>query len=410
MKNWLEPLATAWVGVMAHKLRSFLTMLGIVIGVGAVITLMSIGKGAEMRIISSIQGLGTNLLFISPGSTTEAGVRTAAGSAATLTAEDAEAIAETIDNVAFVAPTSGSNSQVVVGSENMRARTTGITPDYQQILNLQVVDGEPISDYHYSSAAKVILIGSNVNETLFKGTDAVGQTVKMGSTVMHVIGVWKSKGSVMGFSDDTILMPLTTMFQMASRSMTTSGQRVVSQIMVQLTDQKHMKSVTDDISSLLRFRHRLTTTTGNDFTITSQEDMIKAVSEAAGSMTFLLASIAAISLLVGGIGVMNIMLVSIMERTREIGLRKALGAEEKEIVIQFLIEAAFLSITGGVIGIVLGWGASMLVSRFGSYTTAVSADIVILAFSISAAIGLIFGLYPAWRGSRLDPIEALRYE
>jgi putative ABC transport system permease protein len=409
MKDWLEPLATAWVGIIAHKLRSFLTMLGIVIGVGAVITLMSIGKGAETSIINSIQGLGTNLLFISPGATTEGGVRTAFGSAASLTAEDAEAISAEITNVAFVAPTSGSSSQVVVGSQNMRARTTGITPDYQQILNLQVVNGEPISDYHYSSAAKVILIGSNVNETLFPGTDAVGQTVKMGTTVMHVIGVLQSKGSVMGFSDDTILMPLSTMYQMASRSLTTSGQHVVSQVMVQLTDQKYIKSVTDDISSLLRYRHRLNTA-DNDFTITSQEDMIKAVSQAAGSMTFLLAAIAAISLLVGGIGVMNIMLVSIMERTREIGLRKALGAEEKEIVIQFLIEAAFLSITGGVIGIILGWGASLLVSRFGQYTTAVSPDIVILAFSISAAIGLIFGIYPAWRGSRLDPIEALRYE
>jgi putative ABC transport system permease protein len=409
MKDWLEPLATAWVGIIAHKLRSFLTMLGIVIGVGAVITLMSIGKGAETSIINSIQGLGTNLLFISPGATTEGGVRTASGSAASLTAEDAEAISTEIANVAFVAPTSGNSSQVVVGSQNMRARTTGITPDYQQILNLQVVNGEPISDYHYSSAAKVILIGSNVNETLFQGTDPVGQTVKMGTTVMHVIGVLQSKGSVTGFSDDTILMPLSTMYQMASRSLTTSGQHVVSQVMVQLTDQKYIKSVTDDISSLLRYRHRLTTA-DNDFTITSQEDMIKAVSQAAGSMTFLLAAIAAISLLVGGIGVMNIMLVSIMERTREIGLRKALGAEEKEIVIQFLIEAAFLSITGGVIGIILGWGASLLVSRFGQYTTAVSVDIVILAFSISAAIGLIFGIYPAWRGSRLDPIEALRYE
>lgn len=409
MKKWLEPIATAWVGVIAHKLRSFLTMLGIVIGVGAVIALMSIGKGAETRIVSSIQGLGTNLLFISPGSTTEGGVRTGAGSAATLTAEDAEAIAAEIANVVFVAPTSGSSSQVVAGSENMRARTTGITPDYQQILNLKVVSGEPISEYHYTSAAKVVLLGSNANETLFKGADAVGQTIRMGNTVMHVIGVLQSKGSVMGFSDDSILMPLSTMYQMASRSLTTSGQHVVSQVMVQITDQKIIKSVSDDITSLLRYRHRLTTV-DNDFTITSQEDMIKAISEATGSMTFLLGAIAAISLLVGGIGVMNIMLVSVIERTREIGLRKALGAEESEIVIQFLIEAAFLSISGGIIGIIMGWGASMLVSRFGQYTTTVSPDIVILAFSISAAIGLIFGLYPAWRGSRLDPIEALRYE
>ncbi len=292
----------------------------------------------------------------------------------------------------------------------MRARTTSITPAYQQMLSLQVTAGEPISDYHYTSAAKVVLIGSTVNDTLFQGADPIGKTIRMGTTVMHVIGVLQSKGtSVSGSTDDVILMPLTTSYQMASRSLTTTGQHIVGQVMVQITDQKYMKTVTEDITSLLRYRHKLNGP-DNDFTITSQEDMIKAISAAAGSMTFLLAAIAAISLLVGGIGVMNIMLVSVIERTREIGLRKALGAEESEIVIQFLIEAAFLSIVGGIIGIIVGWGASILVSKFGQYTTTVSIDIVIMAFTISAAIGLIFGLYPAWRGSRLDPIEALRYE
>jgi putative ABC transport system permease protein len=412
MKKWLEPAVTAWIGIISHKLRSILTILGIVIGVAAVIALMSIGKGTEHRIISGIQGLGTNLLFIQPGSTMQSGgIRSARGSAQTLTLEDAEAISQQIDNINNVAPISTSSSQIVAGSQNINSRVIGITPEYQDMFNIQMDYGVPISEEDYKRANKVAVIGPDANNTLFGGVDPVGKTIRMGNSVLYVIGVFQSKGSSMmtSLSDDSVLVPLTTMFQISSRSQTTSGEHVVGSINVELADQKYSDTVTNDITDLLRYRHRISTEE-NDFSITSQEEMIATISEATSSMTFLLGAIAAISLLVGGIGVMNIMLVSVMERTREIGIRKALGAEEIEIITQFLIEAAFLTVTGGIIGIGVGWGASYLVGQLMSTTTIVTADIVILAFSISVAIGLVFGLYPAWRASRLSPIEALRYE
>jgi putative ABC transport system permease protein len=412
MKKWLEPVVTAWIGIISHKLRSILTILGIVIGVAAVIALMSIGKGTEHRIISGIQGLGTNLLFIQPGSTMQSGgIRSARGSAQTLTLEDAEAISQQVDNINNVAPISTSSSQIVAGSQNINSRVIGITPEYQDMFNIQMDYGVPISEEDYKRANKVAVIGPDANNTLFGGVDPVGKTIRMGNSVLYVIGVFQSKGSSMmtSLSDDSVLVPLTTMFQISSRSQTTSGEHVVGSINVELADQKYSDTVTNDITDLLRYRHRISTEE-NDFSITSQEEMIATISEATSSMTFLLGAIAAISLLVGGIGVMNIMLVSVMERTREIGIRKALGAEEIEIITQFLIEAAFLTVTGGIIGIGVGWGASYLVGQLMSTTTIVTADIVILAFSISVAIGLVFGLYPAWRASRLSPIEALRYE
>jgi putative ABC transport system permease protein len=248
---------------------------------------------------------------------------------------------------------------------------------------------------------------------LFGGGDPVGQTIRMGNSILYVIGVFQSKGSSMmtSMSDDSVIIPLTTMFQISSKSLTTSGESVVGSIYLELTDQKYSESVINNITDLLRYRHRITANVDDDdFSITSQEEMIETISEAMSSMTLLLGAIAAISLLVGGIGVMNIMLVSVMERTREIGVRKALGAEEIEIITQFLIEAAFLTIAGGIIGIGIGWGTSYLVGNLMDTATVVTADIVILAFSISVGIGLVFGLYPAWRASRLSPIEALRYE
>jgi putative ABC transport system permease protein len=410
LKKWLDPLASAWTGITAHKLRSFLTMLGIVIGVGAVIALMSIGKGTQEAILSRIQGLGTNLLFISPGSTTSSGVRSAQGSSQTLTEEDGEAILEQVANVVAVASTSGSFSQLVYSGQNTNARVTGITPSYQEMTSMEVTNGNLISDYDVQIANKVVLLGSNVATTLFGTEDPIGQAVRMGNIQVRVIGVLKAKGtSGFGSTDDAIFVPLTTLFQTNSRSITTTGQHIVSSVNVQIADTKYSDQVTADITSLLHYRHRLTTA-DNDFTITSQQDIIKTISDTTAQTTFLLGAIAAISLLVGGIGVMNIMLVSVIERTREIGVRKALGAEEFEIIIQFLIEAALLCISGGIIGILMGWGASVLVGKLMSMNTVVTADVVVLAFCVSAAIGLVFGLYPAWRGSRLNPIEALRYE
>ncbi len=410
MKQWFEPLSTAWVGVLTHKLRSFLTMLGIVIGVGAVIALMSIGRGAEADIISRIESLGSDLIIIRPGATVFGGVRSTAGSATTLTLEDAAAISEQVPYVASVAPSYSRSLQLVVGAQNMNAQVTGVTPEYQWAYNLQTTAGAFVSEYDYQRGAKVAVLGSNVKETLFEGADPVGQQIRMGDNIVRVIGVLESKGAMMGSSDDAILIPLTALQQMVAQPRTSQGERVVSSIALTVTDQEQASYVVAETTTLLRSRHQLGPGIDDDFTITSLEEIASAMSEMISTMTLLLGAIAAISLLVGGIGVMNIMLVSVLERTREIGIRKALGARERDIWGQFLIEAVFLTFTGGIIGVILGWVVSLVVDRMGLMTTVVTADIVILAVSVSVGIGLFFGFYPAWNASRLNPIDALRAE
>jgi len=410
VKNWFEPLSTAWVGVVTHKLRSSLTILGIVIGVAAVIALMSIGRGAEAEIVSGIQGLGSNLITISPGSFTFGGIRGASGSAQTLTQQDATAISEQVAYLGAVAPSYSTNLQLVVGGENMNSRVTGVPPEYMQAYNLNLAAGAFLSGYDYQRGAKVAVLGSSVAETLFEGTDPVGQQMRMGSNIVRVIGVLESKGGMIGSSDDAILIPLTALQQMVAQPRTSQGERLVSSITLTVSDEKQTSYVVEEITSLLRSRHQLGPGVDDDFNIISLEEIISTISETIGTMTLLLGAIAAISLLVGGIGVMNIMLVSVLERTREIGIRKALGARERDIWSQFLIEAIFLTFAGGIIGVILGWVVSTLVSRTGLVTTVVSADIVILAVSVSVGIGLFFGFYPAWNASRLNPIEALRAE
>ena len=411
MKKWFEPLSTAWVGIASHKLRSFLTILGVVIGVAAVITLMAIGKGAEASILSGVESLGSNLVFIRPGETTEGGVRTARGSASTLTLEDAAAITEQVPYIASVAPMVSRGLQVIAGRENMRARATGITPEYQQVFKLQLSDGDFISEYQYQRRMKVAVLGPDVKERLFGANDPIGQPVRMGNIIVRIIGVLQSKGeSVLGSTDDAILIPLTALQETMSWARTSRGDSRVTSIIMELDDQEQASYVTDEITSLLRYRHQLADDEENDFFFTSQEDIIKTLSKAMSSMTLLLAAIAAISLLVGGIGVMNIMLVSVIERTREIGIRKALGARERDIWGQFLIEAVFLTFAGGIMGVTLGWGASSLVSNLTEMATLVSLDIVLLAVSVAVGIGIFFGFYPAWQASRFNPIEALRYE
>jgi putative ABC transport system permease protein len=410
MKKWFEPLSTAWVGVATHKLRSFLTILGIVIGVGAVIALMSIGRGAEADILSRIEGLGSNLITISPGAFTFGGVRGAAGSVQTLTQGDAAAISEQVAYIDLVAPTYSTNLQLVVGSENMNSRVTGIPPEYMQVYNLNLAAGAFISEYDYQRGTKTAVLGSNVAETLFGDATPVGQQIRVGGNVVRVVGVLESKGAMMGSSDDAILIPLTAMQQMVAQPRTSQGERVVSSIALTVTDEEQASYVVDDITELLRDRHQLGPGVDDDFRITSMEEIASTLSETIGTLTILLGAIAAISLLVGGIGVMNIMLVSVLERTREIGIRKALGARERDIWGQFLIEAIFLTFAGGIIGVAAGWTVSYIVSSMGLMTTLVTADIVILAVSVSVGIGLFFGFYPAWNASRLNPIEALRAE
>ncbi len=410
MKKWLEPFSTAWVGVVTHKLRSFLTMLGIVIGVGAVIVLMSIGRGAEASIISRIESLGSDLIIIRPGATVFGGVRSAAGSATTLTLEDAAAISEQVPYLAAVAPFYSRSLQLVVGNQNMNAQVTGVTPEYMPAYNLNVASGSFFTVYDSERGAKVAVLGSSVAETLFEGADPIGQQMRMGNNIVRVVGVLESKGAMMGSPDDAILIPLTALQQMVAQPRTSQGERVVSSIALTVSDEEQASYVIAEITSLLRIRHQLGSGVDDDFNIVSMEEIASTISETIGTMTLLLGAIAAISLLVGGIGVMNIMLVSVVERTREIGIRKALGARERDIWGQFLIEAAFLALAGGILGVILGWGVSLLVDNMGLMTTVVSADIVILAVSVSVGIGLFFGFYPAWHASRLNPIDALRSE
>jgi putative ABC transport system permease protein len=411
MKKWFEPLSTAWVGVVTHKLRSFLTILGIVIGVAAVITLMSIGRGVQEDVISRIETLGSDLIFVSPGATSGfGGVMGTAGSATTLTFEDATAISERIPYISSVAPSYSQSLQLIFGAENTRNQVTGITPEYKEAYNLDIANGTFISEYDYQRGAKVAVLGSNIAETLFEGTEPVGQTLRMEKNIVRVIGILESKGALMGSPDDTILIPLTAMQQMVAQPRTVQGERVVSYIALTVSNQEQASYVVDEISGLLRSRHQLSPNEENDFRIRSMEEIASTMSEVIGTLTLFLGAIAAISLLVGGIGVMNIMLVSVLERTREIGIRKALGARERDIWIQFLMEAAFLTFAGGIIGVILGWVVSYIITSMGVITTVVSADIVILAVSVSVGIGLFFGFYPAWNASRLNPIDALRFE
>ncbi len=326
--------------------------------------------------------------------------------------EDAAAIAEQVPYVEVVAPSYASSLQVVVGNENLNAQVTGVTTEYQEVLNIEIASGAFFSEYDYQRGVKVAVIGSNVKETLFKGADPIGQQIRMGTIVARVVGVLESKDRAMmvGSPDDAILVPLTTLQQAVAQPRTVQGERIVASISLLVSEPEQAIYVKEEITTLLRSRHRLGTNEDDDFRIISMEEIASFFSEATATMTLLLGAIAAISLLVGGIGVMNIMLVSVLERTREIGIRKALGAKEWHIWSQFLIEAALLTFTGGIIGVALGWLVSFLVDNSGLLNTVVTADIVILAVSVAVGIGLFFGFYPAWNAARLDPIVALRSE
>jgi putative ABC transport system permease protein len=410
IKKSIDALSTVWLGLTTHKLRSILTMLGIVIGVASVITLMSVGRGTEAQILSSIQNMGANLITISPGSVTAAGVRSAGGSSRTLTMEDAVAISQQISNISAMSPSYGSNLQLVVGSKNTNSQVTGVTPDYFQVTNLSIASGATFTQQDYDDGSKYAVLGSNIATTLFPAVDPVGQEFRMGAIIVRVMGVLQSKGAGFGSPDDGIYIPLTAMQQTVAQPRTPQGGRIISSINLTVADQSKTQATIDAITSLLRTRHKLSTSADNDFTVRSMEQIASTLAQTMGSLTLLLGAIAAISLLVGGIGVMNIMLVSVLERTREIGIRKALGAKESDIWGQFLIESALLTLTGGIIGIAFGWVAAHIVSSMGTMPTLVTPDIVLLAFLVSVGIGLFFGFYPAWNASRLNPIQALRSE
>jgi putative ABC transport system permease protein len=410
-KRFFDPMSTAWNGVVTHKLRSFLTMLGIVIGVGAVITLMSVGKGSTEKILSNIESMGANLMTVRGGAAMSfGGVRGAMGASATLTLEDSEAIAAEVDNIDAVAASSSSNLQLIYGTENMNSTVNGVTVDYPVVNNLPVATGSFFTEEQYQRGTKVIVIGSNVAETLFGDVSPIGQKMRAGTMIVTVIGVLESKGGTFGSADDAVYIPLTLLQKSVSVNRTAQGEKVISQISLTVASDTVADQVKADITTLLRKRHNLAVIAADDFNIQSMSDIVATLTETTGTMTLLLGAIAGISLLVGGIGVMNIMLVSVLERTREIGIRKALGAKQRDIWMQFLIEASFLTLAGGLIGVAGGWGVSWLLNHLNVVTTIVTSDVIVLAVSVSIAIGLFFGFYPAWNASRLNPIEALRSE
>ena len=409
MKKWLGVFSTVWVGISTHKLRSFLTMLGIVIGVAAVIALMSIGKGTTANILSNISRMGANLITISPGATTTGGVRSAGGATRTLTSQDADAIQQQVSNIAGISPVYNSSMQLIVGSQNANDQVSGVMPQYFQISNLQIADGDLFTNDDYNQSAQYAVIGSNVATTLFPNIEPVGQQMRMGNIIVRVIGVLVSQGAGFGSPDDMVYMPLTTMQMMVAQPRTAQGGSIVSSINLTVTDSKYTDQVIAGITSLLVTRHQVQASAA-DFRIQSMEQIAATLTQTTGQLTLLLGAVAAISLLVGGIGVMNIMLVSVLERTREIGIRKALGARERDIWIQFLVEAAFLCLAGGIIGVVFGLGTSLALDKLKIYTTVITPDIVFMAVGVAVGIGLFFGFYPAWNASRLNPIEALRSE
>jgi len=413
--NIIETLKTSLRSILANKMRSSLTVLGIIIGVAAVISLMSIGRGSQSAITANIESLGTNLLFVRSGAATVSGVRQAQGSMTSLTLDDAEALADPLlaPAVKAVAPQVQTFAQVVAGRQNAFTQVLGVTPEYESVRNFPVAEGRFITDTDVKNRSLVVVLGSSVAETLYGDTSAIGQSIKISGRQFKVIGVLESKGSTgFGSSDDVIIAPVTTVQTRLYSQRTTSGSESVQTINVQVTSAKNTDAAIEQITAILRERHKITGE--DDFTISSQQETIDTLKESTQVWVLFLGAIAGISLLVGGIGIMNIMLVSVTERTREIGIRKAIGAKKRDILLQFLVESAVLSLVGGGIGVLIGWGVSTLVSGINlggtAITTVMSADILILAVSVSAAIGIIFGIYPAYRAARLNPIEALRYE
>jgi putative ABC transport system permease protein len=418
--NVFESIRVALRALSANKLRGILTMLGVIIGVAAVIALMSLGKGAQTQITQQVQSLGTNLLFVNPGQGRQQGnVRAGAGNAQTLTYEDAQAIAaELTDVVTGVAPERQvPGAQLIVSGQNWQTRVVGVTPDYEEVRNFHVASGDFISQTQLDSRATVIVLGSNVAQNLFGDEDPIGQTVRVSvfgrtGTNARVIGVMETKGgSSLQNQDDQAFMPLTTVMTRLNPARNFQAGNLVSSVTVQVVDENSVDQAIQEIGDLLRTRHRVV---DDDFVISSQRDFLNTISQVTGLFTAFLGAVAGISLVVGGIGIMNIMLVSVTERTREIGIRKAVGARRRDILGQFLIEAVVVSLAGGIIGILSGAGISRLVGQINlgaqSIPSIVAPESIILAFSVSAAVGLFFGIYPAMRASRLNPIEALRYE
>lgn len=402
-----ESVLIAFEGLKANKLRSFLTMLGIIIGVGAVIAMVSLGLGVQQKVQNSIAGLGSNLLVVMPGANSPSGgVRLAAGSNITLTYQDAKAIAKEIAGVKYVAPAVSSQFQIIYGNQNWKTNVQGTTPDFLAVRNFQVSSGTFFSTSEENSRSRVAVLGQTVADNLFPNTSPVGKTIRINNAPFRVIGVLESKGqSSMGQDqDDTVIIPLSTAQDRVL------GITYLHNLSIQVESDKVIDQVQEDVTALLRTRHHIAANATDDFTVRNLTALMSTAKETTQTITLFLGAIAAISLIVGGIGIMNIMLVSVTERTREIGIRKALGATYSNILLQFLIEAIVISVTGGLIGIGLGVAGAYAITQLAAWNTVISPAAILGSFSVTVIIGLFFGIYPARKAALLDPIEALRYE
>ncbi len=409
--NWLMGMRIALRALRVNKLRSTLTMLGIIIGVAAVITMIAVGSGAQARVEEQIKGLGTNLIILSPGSVTAGGVRMGAGSRSSLTEDDSYAIQRELPMVQASAPTLRGTGQVVAAGNNWSTVFFGVTPEYLEARNWVVATGKMFETSDLTGSAKVALLGETVARSLFGDSDPIGQTIRIRKVPFMVIGTLGRKGqNMMGQDqDDIILMPISTARNRVLGG-TTAKQRSVGSTSIKVRDGEDMKEAEEQIRSLMRQRHRLQPGQDDDFNLRNLSEVLQTQEESSRVMALLLAAVASVSLMVGGIGIMNIMLVSVTERTREIGLRMAVGARSRDILTQFLVEAVTLALIGGLIGIVLGVGSSYSIAHFAEWRVELRPESIVLAVGFAAAIGVFFGFYPARKASRLLPIEALRYE
>jgi putative ABC transport system permease protein len=410
----IESVRLAMRGLAANKMRAMLTMLGIIIGVGAVVALLSIGQGAQAAITEQIQDIGSNLVFVIPGTLTQGGASFGMGSLASLTLADAEAIADPLNcpDCAAVAPQRSRNAQIIFRNANTNATVVGTTAEFAFVRKTELQEGSFFTASEDATAARVAVLGSQLAEDLFGSEAAIGATIRVNRVPFRVIGVLEEQGSGGGGPnpDNWVYVPLSTATSRLFGSLVArGGGQAVSVINVSAVSESRIDAAILQIEELLRQRHRIEFQE-DDFTVTSQKDILGVFNQVTSILTIFLTAIAAISLLVGGIGIMNIMLVSVTERTREIGIRKAVGAKRRDIMAQFLIEAIVLSVVGGMLGVGFGAGAAALVNATGVLDTRVSLQSVGLAVTFSVTVGLFFGLYPATRAASLNPIDALRYE